>query len=352
MAVCLVGTRWGLFLGQELRTFYQGPLVVCGRDAERVRRVAQLLDAQPASFDWESIPNHPEIESLIVAVPPQLHRDVALAGLRAGKHVFVEKPLATTLEDCDAMIEAAQASGVVLAAGENIPFRPALIEAKRRLSQIGEPRLLYTSALHSATQLDHLGTGILLDFAVHHIRAVRELFGEPDTVFATSAAPSGPATGSLDNATLVLASRAGWQAVLALSWQASAGAQPEFLCTGTHGALKIWPDSTTLDFYPLEPTWRTRAISRISPHWLQVRFLSPETQRYRTRLPHADRMGYRAQLRSFMAATARALPDVASAREARRDVEIVMAAYASLATGAPVECSPAPVPAPLASPRR
>ena len=338
MAVCLVGTRWGLFLGQELRSFYRGPLVVCGRDANRMQRVARLLGAESVCASWEAALARADVSAVIIAVPPPLHREVAVAALSAGKHALVEKPLATTLADCDAMIEAAERRGVVLAAGENIPFRPALREAKRRLGEIGEPRLLFASALHSATGQNHMATGILLDFSVHHIRAVRDLFGEPDTVFASRAASSAAGSTELDNVTLVLGSRAGWQAVLAFSWQASAGVQPEFILSGTRGSLKIWPDSRTLDFYPLEPTGLTRAIARVRPSALQLLLQSPETQRQRTRLARTDRMGYRAELQAFLEAAERGVADVTSAREARRDVEIVMAAYASLESGRAVGC--------------
>ena len=53
-------------------------------------------------------------------------------------------------EECDAIIDAARRTGVVAAVGENIPYRPALRRAKQLLPEIGEPRLLLASALHTA----------------------------------------------------------------------------------------------------------------------------------------------------------------------------------------------------------
>src|SRR3954453_5969344 len=149
MAVCLLGTRWGQYLGSELRNFYRGPLYVCGRDIQRTTRIARQLGAEEPLFAWETAVEHPKVESVIVAAPPTLHRATSCAALRAGKHVLVEKPIATTLQDADAIIQAAYDHGRVLPAGENIPFRPAIRKAKELLAKIGQPRLFLGTALHT-----------------------------------------------------------------------------------------------------------------------------------------------------------------------------------------------------------
>src|SRR5262249_29424034 len=144
---------------------------------------------------------------------------------------------------------------------------------------------------------------------------------------------------SEDNAMLILSSSAGWQAALALSWQAPAGQCPELIATGTRGAIKIWPENASVEFYPLEPRLPTPGIDRLRPSWLQEWFQSPETQRRRFKLPRQDRMGYQAELRQFLTASDKGTPDVTSAVEARRDLEVALAARASLASGIPVECA-------------
>jgi predicted dehydrogenase len=338
MAVCLVGTRWGRYLGEQLRKVYTGPLFVCGRQPARTRRLANALGADDALLGWESAVRHPAIDRLILAIPAHLHGNVACSALTEGKHVLVEKPFATSIADCDLLIRAAQSAGVVLAVGENIPFRPVICEAKRLLPQIGEPRLFFGTALHSATGQNDLSVGILLDFSVHYVRAVRELYGEPDRVYASRAMSSVGDGHADDNVTMVLSSRAGWQATLAFSWQASAGRCPEFVAAGTRGAIKIWPESESVDLYPLEPTRLERAVGRIRPTWLRQWFEHPELKRQRFKLPVPDRMGYQAELRHFLELVRLGQPDVLSAVEARRDLEVVMAAKSSLACEAPVEC--------------
>ena len=315
--ICIIGTKWGHFLGTQLRKVYSGPLFICGRDPVRTQRIARLLHAHPLP-GWESAVDHPNIPTLILALPPQMHCEVALAALRAGKHVLVEKPLAISLEGCDMMIEAALENDAVLSVGENVPFRPAILEAKRLLPLIGEPRLLLASALHNPCYRND--TGILLDFAVHYIRAVRSMLGEPSGVYAM---------GGEDNLVLMLCGNS-WKASLSLSWQASAGRCPEIVVAGDEGALKIWPENTSVDLYPVAPGLLTRAVGRIRPWWLRERLQSPELQRRRFRVPRWDRMGYQAELRHFLAAVDLNRADVSSAIQGRRDIEVVMAAYGAL----------------------
>lgn len=69
----------------------------------------------PYTTDFEDVLRESRVDAVYIAVPHYLHAPLAIAALRAGKHVLVEKPIATTLADADAMIAAAAASGRVLA---------------------------------------------------------------------------------------------------------------------------------------------------------------------------------------------------------------------------------------------
>lgn len=140
---------------------------------------------------------------------------MALAALRAGKDVLVEKPMALRVEDCNDMTEAAIEADAVLAVAENLPFRPAILKAKRLLPRIGQPRLLVATALHAPS--NQTAIGILFDYAVHYVRAVRCLCGEPLTVYAL---------GGAEEHALLLFEGEGWEASLSLSWKASAGRCP------------------------------------------------------------------------------------------------------------------------------
>src|SRR2546421_506216 len=92
------------------------PTVLVDRSAERPGVVARRMGRRGknviAARDWESVAD--EFDAAIVAVPHALHGPLGEALLRGGKHVFMEKPLATSGAECRAMIDAAQASRVTL----------------------------------------------------------------------------------------------------------------------------------------------------------------------------------------------------------------------------------------------
>jgi phthalate 4,5-cis-dihydrodiol dehydrogenase len=60
-----------------------------------------------AYTDWRALLDDPSVDVVVIATPHDLHRDIAIACLAAGKHVMLEKPMAVTIEDCDAIAEAA-----------------------------------------------------------------------------------------------------------------------------------------------------------------------------------------------------------------------------------------------------
>jgi phthalate 4,5-cis-dihydrodiol dehydrogenase len=72
--------------------------------------------------DYHELLEQPDINVVTIGLPNHLHAQAAIDAARAGKHVFVEKPMALTLDECDAMIEAAKGSGVKLMVGHTQHF--------------------------------------------------------------------------------------------------------------------------------------------------------------------------------------------------------------------------------------
>lgn len=135
-----------------------------------------------------------EMDAVIVASPNYLHAEHAIAALEAGRHVLVEKPMATTLADCDAMIAAAERAGKVLAVGLEMR-RFQLFEAVKAVLDAGE----IGAPLHLKLDLwrrphrsgaggwkadpDKLGSAILEE-PIHYLDLARWLLGEPAYVQA------------------------------------------------------------------------------------------------------------------------------------------------------------------------
>src|SRR5215468_2837104 len=99
---------------------------VCARNQERAARVAAIVGAR-ATVDLDAVLADPEIDAVDVCVPTPAHRDVAERAFDAGKHVFLEKPIALTAEDADAILAAAERSGRMLMVGLVLRFWPEYV---------------------------------------------------------------------------------------------------------------------------------------------------------------------------------------------------------------------------------
>jgi predicted dehydrogenase len=116
-----------------------------------------------------------EIDAAVVATPPRTHADVALDLLRHGKHVLVEKPMATTVKAASAMIEAAADSGAQLMAGHTFEYNPA-VAALREIIRNGElGRLHYIDSSRLNLGLYQSDVNVLWDLAPHDISIVNHL---------------------------------------------------------------------------------------------------------------------------------------------------------------------------------
>lgn len=146
---------------------------------------------------YDALIHSDRIDAVYIALPNSMHADYAIRALRAGKHVLVEKPLATTLAEGEAMIAAAEASGALLMTAYRLHNEPGTIAALEaiRAGRIGTPvHFSSTFAFQSALgnhrlQASHWG-GPLQDIGVYCLNAARHVFGaEPVEVQAMAARP-------------------------------------------------------------------------------------------------------------------------------------------------------------------
>lgn len=97
--------------------------------------------------DWPALIADPSIDAVAIATPNHLHADIAVAALDAGKHVLVEKPMATTALDCDRVVAAAAKSKAVLTVGHECRVSPQWGRIKSLIDEgtIGQPRHVHVS---------------------------------------------------------------------------------------------------------------------------------------------------------------------------------------------------------------
>jgi len=169
---------------------------VAGRSPERAASVAEALGAEPTT-DLERAITDPEIDAVDICLPTPLHREWVLRALEAGKHVFLEKPIALTAEDADAIVDAAEASGRVFMVGLVLRFWPEYVELQRRLAsgELGRPRSVSTHRLSPPIDWNDWmadpaqSGGVAVDMLVHDFDQMNWLLGEPRRVFAREPRP-------------------------------------------------------------------------------------------------------------------------------------------------------------------
>lgn len=114
---------------------------VCDADAATAERRAREWGVGRWFADYQQLLADPAIDAVEILTPHHLHAEMTVAALEAGKHVSVQKPMALTLAEADAMLDAAARTGRRLRVFENFRFYPPYVQAKELLDagEIGEP---------------------------------------------------------------------------------------------------------------------------------------------------------------------------------------------------------------------
>ena len=122
-----------------------------------------------------------DIEAVVLATPASLHAEHAIAALQAGKHVFVEKPLALSVPDAEAVIAAAEAAGRTLMVGHTFLYSEPVRMLRRLISegQLGNVLYVYGSRLNLGVIREDLNA--LWNFAPHDVAILLYLLGEMPT---------------------------------------------------------------------------------------------------------------------------------------------------------------------------
>jgi predicted dehydrogenase len=200
MSALRVGMVGHAFMGRAhsqawrvVNRFFDLPLVaemtaVCGHDEERTAAAAQKLGWQSYETDWHALIERDEIDVIDICTPGDSHAQIAIAALRAGKHVLCEKPLANTVDEARAMTSAAVGSDVRSMCGYSYRRVPAValmarMVADGKVGQIRHVRAVYLqdwlvdpeAPLTWRMQAERAGLGAMGDIASHIVDMVQYL---------------------------------------------------------------------------------------------------------------------------------------------------------------------------------
>ena len=211
-----------------------------------LKRVAGRFALRAYGSLNEVLDDH-NVEAVVIATPSDTHRELTCRALAAGKHVFVEKPLAGTLEDAAAIVDAARASDRVVQVGFCERFNVNYLEARRavRDGRVGRIRAMHTSRVAPYDMSNPAWELGVLDTAVHNLDLILWLMGRSPAsvlargvqVYADSAVPH--------SATIVMTFEDGAMAVDHIAWMKDRGhplnqcARSRMLIQGDAGIFEI-----------------------------------------------------------------------------------------------------------------
>ena len=129
----IVGGAWHAYVYSRLP---QSKLVaVCDLDEKRAQDAAKKYGASAVYTDYRKLLENPDIKAVSIATPDFAHREIAVAAAEAGKHILVEKPLATTVEDAEAIVKAAKKAKVKLMVDFHNRVSPPFSRSQRKHRQ-------------------------------------------------------------------------------------------------------------------------------------------------------------------------------------------------------------------------
>lgn len=130
---------------------------------------------------FDKIADNPEIDVIYVVLPPSMHKEYVVRAAKAKKHVWCEKPMATTVAECQAMIDACKANKVTLSIGYRLQHEPNTLAYQKIVKEqsLGKVLSVDSAAGYREGRTDHwkqkkeMGGGVIFDMGVYSIQGAR-----------------------------------------------------------------------------------------------------------------------------------------------------------------------------------
>jgi len=306
--VALIGSGWIQdFHARGVLEYPDAQLVaVANHREESARALAERYSIPHVTTDWPSLTEDDTVQAAVIATPNALHAEQAMAFLDAGKHVLVEKPMAVSVEECDAMIDASHRGSASLMVAHCWRFHPEVIAMRDRIAsgELGEVVKTRGYGVHAGWGpkgwfVDPAlgGGGALVDMGVHAIDTARFVLGDPTPERVCAAVGTRYGSYTVDDDGILLI---GWStrtnSVVESGWwhPHKEGMEADTEVYGTKGYARIFPREAPSEDHD-----------------------------------HAPQSMYTAQMHEFLSAIEEARDPRPSGHDGRVVMEVVERAYAS-----------------------
>ncbi|MDQ3667997.1 MAG: Gfo/Idh/MocA family oxidoreductase, partial [Acidobacteriota bacterium] len=277
------------------------------------QRLANTCGARAAPSAQEVIES---CDAVYIATPNTRHTELAIAAAQAGKHVFCEKPMATSLVEAQAVLEAAGNSGAVFQVGHNRRFAPVYTALKRLLTESHRPHSAHVKMNRGELlQPEWVGDpqitgGFLYETTIHMFDMMRFLFGEITMLQALGSSHEYPET---DDFSVLLQFAGGMHATFASSADAS--------WLFPFERIEVFCHHSTITTREMESLVYNEALE------------GRNIEQSMHQLAKEEKWGYLQEDKSFIDSITRGLPPAVTADDGYKSVELVESCYRSVSTG-------------------
>ena len=284
--------------------------------------------------NYKEILAREDIDVVSICLPPKLHCESTVAALEAGKHVLLEKPMASSLEECDKILAAQKASGKLLSIVSNYRYRTPMVKVKQMLSEKAGGKLLFTKVnslwwrganyhdIWWRGKWDSEGGGCTTSHAVHHLDLMQWMIGMPDKVTAV-VGNVGHYNSECEDFAIAIFHYPDMVAQMtnALVWH---GEQQEIIFQSEKGRLSV--------------PWEPHAYSPMPNGFPEENKETLETLNNRyNELPDLEKENHNGQISNFVNAILGHEELLITGSDGRNNIELIMAIYKSSVTGQTVE---------------
>lgn len=233
-------------------------------NVDRAKELAKKYDAK-FYISYEELLADEEIEAVSVCAANSAHAEITIAALNAGKHVLCEKPMATTLEECEAMVEASRRNGKILMIDQNQRLAKAHVEAKRMIQEdvIGDVITFRTIFGHGGPETWSIDPGkntwffdskkavmgVMADLGIHKTDLIQYLTSEKVVETTAYLATlnkrdiNNHLIGVDDNAICIYKMSGGIVGTMTASWTYYGAEDNSTILYGTKGIMRIYDDT-------------------------------------------------------------------------------------------------------------
>ncbi len=333
--VGIIGSAFSSNLHAEALAEVSEAVIVaaCSPNRAHVEEFAQRWKIPATETDYRKLVRRNDVDAVVIGIPNDQHRPVVVAAAEAGKHVILEKPIAHTLEDADAIVKACQKHKVMLGYAETICFSPKYARAKKLVEEgaIGKLYMVKQGEKHSGPHSDWFydversGGGALMDMGCHGIEWARWMYGKPRPRSVVAHCQRVLHTGRTrgeDNSVVILEFEGGGIAVIEDSWAKPGGMDDRIELYGTEGV--VYCDllrGSSMETYSAKGYGYAVEKAGETKGWTFTVF--EETHIY----------GFPHEMRHFMRCILNHETPIETGDDGRATLEIIYAAYESAGTG-------------------